>query len=132
MDPMNALFSLYNIVDQNSRLDLFFTYTFKHPMTFAHFMENLLKRTRGKKKNGNGEEKPNTEEEPEIFGSFSYKIISKDKYLAAQLRENIKSAYAPFISNGKLQIKTAEKFIGLTHAQAENFFHIPTLANFVK
>ena len=52
--------------------------------------------------------------------------------MAEQLRHNIKSAYSPFISDGKLKIKTTEKLIGLTHAQADNFFHLPTIANFVK
>lgn len=34
MDPMSALFALYNIVDLDSTLELFFTYTFKYPQTF--------------------------------------------------------------------------------------------------
>jgi len=69
---------------------------------------------------------------PELFAAFSYKIISKDHYMAEQLRHNIKAAYSPFISNGKLKIKTTGKLMGLTHSQADNFFHLPTIANFIK
>jgi hypothetical protein len=133
MDPMNALFSLYNIVDQHAQLNLYFTYTFKHPRTFCYVLKKLAKRARGKRKTETGDEKESKpEEKPEIFSSFSYKIRSKDKYMTEQLRQNIKSAFAPFVSNGKLKIKKTEKFLGMTHAQAVNFFHIPTVNNFVK
>lgn len=48
------------------------------------------------------------------------------------IKKNTIAAFAPFISNGKIKIKTSEKFHGMTHAQAENFFHIPTMENFNK
>jgi hypothetical protein len=134
MDPMNALFALYNVVDLDSQLNLYFTYTFKHPRTFKHIASKLFKLVRGARKSKGDDEAPEktVETKPEIFASFSYKIISKDRYMADQLRHNIKSAYSPFISNGKIKIRATEKFFGLTHNQAVNFFHIPTIANFVK
>lgn len=132
MDPMSALFALFNIVDQESTFDIYFTYTFKHPRTFEHVMGNFVKRVWGKKKNKDGTAEAKPEIKPEIFASFSYKIRTKDVYLAEQLRQNIKSAFAPFTSNGKLKIKKSENFLGLSHAQVVNFFHIPTMANFVK
>ncbi len=95
-------------------------------------MGNFIKRVWGKKKNKDTSGETKAEIPAEIFGSFSYKIKTKDGYLAEQLRQNIKSAYAPFTSNGKLKIKMSEKFIGLTHAQVVNFFHVPTAANFIK
>ena len=49
-----------------------------------------------------------------------------------QLRQNIKSAFSPFISNGKTKISSSEKFLGLSYSQAVNFFHVPTMANFIK
>lgn len=132
MDPMNALFSLFNIVDLESQLNLYFTYTFKLPKTFVQTLGKIVKMVRGTRKPKEGEEAKPAEIKPELFAEFSYKIISKDHYMAEQLRHNIKSAYSPFVSNGKLKIKPTGKFIGLTHSQVGNFFHLPTLANFVK
>lgn len=134
MDPMNALFALYNTVDLESQLNLYFTYTFKHPRTFRHLAGKFFHLIRGARKSKGDDEAPEktVEIKPEIFASFSYKIISRDKYMAEQLRHNIKSAYSPFVSNGKLKIRSTEKFLGLTHNQAVNFFHVPTVANFVK
>lgn len=69
MDPINGIFSLYNLVDQNSRLDLYFTYTFKLEKNFLQYMNAVFKRIREpKKKNPDGTpaEKP-IEEKPEIY-----------------------------------------------------------------
>jgi len=134
MDPMNGIFSLYNLVDAGSKLDIYFTYTFKLKKNFLQYMNTVFKRIREpKKKNPDGTpiEKP-VEIKPEIFGSFSYKITTKDHYLRDHLKKNIIAAFAPFITNGKIKIKTSEKFHGMTHAQAGNFFHLPTLENFNK
>jgi hypothetical protein len=134
MDPMNGIFSLYNMVDQNSKLDIYFTYTFKLEKSFFQYMQAIFKRIREpKKKNPDGTpiEKPK-EEKPEIYGSFSYKIATKDHYTRENLKKNIIAAFAPFVSNGKIKIKTSEKFHGMMHSQAVNFFHIPTMDNFVK
>jgi len=134
MDPMNGIFSLYNLVDANSKLNIYFTYTFKLKKNFLQYMDAVFKRIREpKKKNDDGtpiEKKPETK--PEIFGSFSYKISTKDSYIRESLKKNIVAAFAPFISNGKIKIKTSEKFHGMTHAQAQNFFHVPTMENFNK
>ena len=132
MDPMNALFSLFNIVDLESKLNLYFTYTFSLPKTFGQKLGKIVKMVRWTRKPKEWEEAKPVEIKPELFGEFSYKIISKDVYLAEQLRHNIKAAYSPFVSNGKLKIKPKGKFIGLSHSQAGNLFHLPTLANFVK
>ncbi len=69
MDPMNGIFSLYNLVDQNTRLDIYFSYTFKLPKTFLEYVSKFIKRVReSKKKNEDGTpvEKA-VEEKPEIF-----------------------------------------------------------------
>ena len=134
MDPMNGIFSLYNLVDMNSKLDIYFTYTFKLKKNFLQFMNSIFKRIREpKKKNADGTPvEKKVEEKPEIFGSFSYKITTKDNYIRESLKKNIIAAFAPFVSNGKIKIKTSEKFHGMTHAQTENFFHIPILENFIK
>lgn len=69
MDPMNGIFALYGLVDINSRLDLYFTYTFKIKKNFIQYMNAFFKWVREpKKKNPDGtptENKP--EEKPEIF-----------------------------------------------------------------
>ncbi|MEI8090978.1 MAG: hypothetical protein WCG98_01695 [bacterium] len=129
MDPMSALFALFTTIDQESRLDLYFTYSFKHPRTLAYVFKLLWGTRKGK---SDLDAEPKKEEKPEIFASFSFKIFSKDPYLTQQLKQNIRSAYAPFISNGKVRIWKAKKYYGLTHAQADNFFHIPMKENFVK
>ena len=68
-------------------------------------MDKVFKRIwEPKKKNEDGtpiEKKP--EIKPEIFGSLSYKIVSKDPYIKESLKKNIIAAFAPFISNGKIK-----------------------------
>ena len=131
---MNGIFSLYNLVDQNSKLDIYFTYTFKLEKSFIEVLGNVFKRIREpKKKNEDGTPVAKIVEiKPEIFGSFSYKISTKDEYIRESIKKNIVAAFAPFVSNGKIKIKTSEKFHGMTHAQAQNFFHVPTMENFNK
>lgn len=131
---MNGIFSLFNMVDVNSKLDIYFTYTFKLKKNFLQYMNTIFKRIREpKKKNADGTPVEKTVEiKPEIFGSFSYKVTTKDPYIRDSLRKNIIAAFAPFISNGKIKIKTSEKYHGMSHAQAQNFFHVPTLENFNK
>ncbi|MEI7557430.1 MAG: hypothetical protein WCJ45_00825 [bacterium] len=134
MDPMNGIFALYGQIDAASRLDIYFTYTFKLKKNFLQFLGAVLKRIRepkAKNPDGTPAEKI-VEKKPEIFGSFSYKITTKDSYLRENLKKNIIAAFAPFVSNGKIKIKTSEKFHGMTHSQAGNFFHLPTLENFNK
>lgn len=134
MDPMNGIFALYNMVDVNSRLNIYFTYTFKLKKNFLEYINAVFKRIREpKKKNEDGTPiEKKAEIKPEIFGSISYKIITKDPYIKDSLKKNIIAAFAPYISNGKIKIKTSEKFHGMTHSQAGNFFHLPTLENFNK
>lgn len=135
MDPMNGIFSLYNLVDSNSQLDIYFTYTFNLSKSFFDYIKKFAKRIREpkKKKNEDGTpiEKPE-EIKPEIFGSFSYKIFSKDHFTKENIKKNLISAFSPFTDKGKLKIKTSEYFHGMLHSQAVNFFHIPTAENFTK
>lgn len=134
MDPMNGIFSLYNLVDVNSQLDIYFTYTFKLSKTFFEYLSKFIKRVwepKKKKADGTNEEKK-PEIKPEIFASFSYKITTKDPYTQDTIKKNLVAAFAPFISNGSMKIKTSEKFQGMTHSQVGNFFHIPTMENFNK
>jgi len=134
MDPMNGIFSLYNLVDVNSKLNIYFTYTFKIKKNFIQYLDSIFKRIREpKKKNDDGTPtEKKVEIKPEIFGSLSYKIITKDAYAKESLKKNIIAAFAPFVSNGKIKVKTSEKFHGMTHSQAGNFFHVPTMENFNK
>ncbi len=134
MDPINGIFSLFNLVDANSKLDIYFTYTFTLKKNFLQYINSVFKRIwEPKKKNADGTPTEKIAEiKPEIFGSFSYKITTKDSYIKESLKKNIIAAFAPFISNGKIKIKTSEKYHGMTHSQAGNFFHLPTLENFNK
>jgi len=69
MDPMNGIFSLYNMVDANSQLNIYFTYTFKLKKNFFQIMNMLFQRIREpKKKNEDGTLVEKTVEiKPEIF-----------------------------------------------------------------
>ena len=131
---MNGIFALYNLVDANSKLDIYFTFTFGLKKSFFHHLNAAFKWIREpRKKDAEGAPKAEKVEiKPEIFGSVSYKITTKDTYTKESLKKNIIAAFAPFISNGKIKIKTSEKFHGMTYSQAQNFFHIPTLENFNK
>lgn len=131
---MNGIFSLYNMVDINSKLNMYFTYTFGLKKNFLQYMNSVFKWIREpKKKNEDGTPiEKKAEIKPEIFGSLSYKIITKDPYIKESLKKNIVAAFAPFISNGKIKVKPSEKFHGMTHSQAGNFFHVPTMENFNK
>ena len=108
---MNAIFALFGIVDQDSTLQVYMSYTFKDPFSRGKLVKESWKRVWGSRKAETGET-PEAKKSPihELFCSLSYRIISKDPYLKEQLRQNIKSAYAPFVSNGKLKIKPTEKF----------------------
>lgn len=132
MDPMNGIFSLYNMVDANSRLDIYFTYTFKLPKTFFKYLGAIFNRIREPKKKTEEAGEKKVDIKPEIYGSFSYRISTKDHYLRDNLKKNIIAAFSPFVSDGKIKVKSSEKFQGMTHTQAVNFFHLPTLDNFNK
>ncbi|MBU0627449.1 hypothetical protein KKG31_00665 [Patescibacteria group bacterium] len=71
-------------------------------------------------------------EKPNMFLAIGFKITSKDSDLKETIRSNVKSAFSPFTSNGKVQLRMREKFRPMTYSQVVNFFHIPTMENFYK
>lgn len=50
MDPMNGIFALYNLVDSASKLEIYFTYTFKLKKKFLDYLAKLFTRIREPKK----------------------------------------------------------------------------------
>jgi len=133
MDPLNWLLSIYNTIWQNSKLELYFTYRFKRSKNIFRTLWNFAIRLWNiRKKEEEWAKEKIIEKKPDLYASFWYKIYCKDKYTTEWIRKNLKSAFSTFISNGKLKIKKIEKFMWMTHDNIVNFFHIPTLENFVK
>jgi len=136
MDPMNDIMSLYNTIDVKSNLDLYFTYVFKRRKNVFEYTRQFLQRVRSMKKKSDedlgDEPKITKSEKPNLELSIGFKITSKDPYMIESTKVNIRSAFSPFISNGKVRFRNREKFMPMTYGQVVNFFHIPTVENFYK
>ena len=130
MDPMNGLFALYNLVDSNSRVDIYFNYVFSRSKLHKYFHKLLDVVRNPKKKTEDEDKKPQIK--PDVFAAISFKISCKDHYATETIRSNIKAAFSPFISNGRIKIKNRQTLRGMSYDQAVNFFHVPTMANFIK
>jgi hypothetical protein len=137
MDPMNDIISIYNTIDGESNLDLYFTYVFKRWKSLPEYTRQFIKRARSIKKKSDddaGEEaKPTVKSgKTDLDISIGFKITSKDPDLIEGTKVNIKSAFSPFASNGKVKFWNRERFMPMTYGQVVNFFHIPTKENFYK
>jgi len=136
MDPMNDIMSLYNTIDAESNLDLYFTYVFKRRKSIPEYSRQFLKRARNIKKKSDDdlgdEPKTSKSEKEDLELSVGFKITSKDPYMIESTKVNIRSAFSPFVSNGKVRFRNREKFMPMTYSQVVNFFHIPTMENFYK
>lgn len=136
MDPMNDIMSLYNTIDAESNLDLYFTYVFKRRKSAPEYARQFLQRARNIKKKSDDDlgDEPKTSKpgKEDLELSIGFKITSKDPYMIESTKVNIRSAFSPFVSNGKVRFRNREKFMPMTYSQVVNFFHIPTMENFYK
>ncbi|MFA5747522.1 MAG: hypothetical protein WC872_00240, partial [Candidatus Absconditabacterales bacterium] len=132
MDPMNNILSIYNTIQGDTKLDINFKITYKLPLTLTKIIKDIIKRFFTSKKKQEEEKLKKPEIKPEIYLSIGFKIYSKDIYDIEHLKRNIFSSFAPFLASGKIKLKRFEKFIPMTYSQVVNFFHIPTMTNFVK
>ncbi|GHW02690.1 hypothetical protein AGMMS50249_4760 [candidate division SR1 bacterium] len=140
LDPMNDLLALFQNVDKNSRLDLFFDYTFKLEETSRVQARGMIKRffkrvwtPSDSKKDDKGSEK-NSEGQikKEIYFALSYSITTEDSFLRDGLEKSLNSAFSPFVSNGKPVFTKTQVRNYCQFSEVVNFFHMPTQANFVK
>lgn len=134
MDPLSTLMALFTNLDAKSNLDIYFTYTFKRDKSLWDHVLAFLKRVRTiRKKSEEGEEiKPLVEVKNDLFCSLAYKITSNDSHIIEGAKINIKAAFSPFASDGKIEVSKKETFIPMIYGQAVNFFHIPLMENFYK
>ncbi len=131
MDPMKDILSLYNNIDKDSKLNIYFDFKFKKKKNALQKVWWLIKRARWATKKVEEKKDENIPKE-EILSSMSYIIRTKDIYLKETMQKNIISVFAPFVSDGKIKIKKSEKYKRAAFNQAINLFHIPTKANFSK
>lgn len=138
LDPMNDVLSLFQHIDKNSRLDLFFDYTFSLEESSYKQAWNLFAKfvkwawATNDKKADNKEEEKKDEKKKQIYFALSYAVISEDEYTKDYIETNLPSIFAPFISNGKYKTRTKVEWMHSAFSEIINFFHIPTKANFVK
>lgn len=131
MDPFNNIVDIYNNISANSDLEIHFTCKYKKDKKFWEKVWDFVKRAR--RWNKIDETKPEVVEKvPEVFSSIGFKITSKDKYEIETIKNNLKSAFAPFSEDWSIKIKEKETIMPLTHSQIINFFHMPTKVNFAK
>lgn len=136
MDPMNTLLNLYTGIDINSSLSISFSVQFAKEKSFWESFVKIIKRFWATKKTtdstDNVEQKKDSK--PDLCLEIGMSIHSKDKYLVETMKSNIKSAFSTFVEGWSISLvkKKKKKAIPLSYNQFVNFFHIPTLANFIK
>lgn len=130
MDPLKDILSLYNNIDKDSKLNIYFDYKFKHKKNIFQVVWWFVKRARWAK---NKKEVPEENElKKDVLMSISYAVRTKDLPSKEWIERNIIAVMSPMISDWKIKIKKSEKFQRTWFNQIINFFHIPTKANFSK
>ena len=136
MDPMNTLLNLYTGVDINSDLSISFSVIFSKEKSFWETFVKIIKRfwETNKKADTTETSEQKKEIKPELFLEVGIAIHSKDQYMIETMKGNVKSAFSTFVEGGSVSFvkKKKMKHLPMTYNQFVNFFHIPTLANFVK
>ncbi|MCF7834929.1 DUF87 domain-containing protein [Candidatus Gracilibacteria bacterium] len=130
MDPLKDILALYNNIDKDSKLNIYFDYKFKFKKNIFQIILGFFKWARGAKR-----KKEVTDEDEikkEILISLSYAVRAKDIPSKEGIQRNIVSVLSPMVSDGKIKIKKSEKFQRTGFNQVINFFHIPTKINFSK
>ena len=136
MDPMNTLLTLYPGIDTNSELSISFSLQFAKEKKFWDTFVKIIQRFWQSKPKAEWEAPAPEKKElkPDLFLDIGVHIKTKDPYLAETTKANIKSAFSTFVEWGSIMFvkKKKLKSMPLSYGQFVNFFHIPTLANFVK
>lgn len=140
LDPMNDLLAVFQNIDKHSRLDLFFDYTFKLEESpwqqawdlFKRFMRWVwvVENKEGKADAAGKEEKKAVKKQ--LYFALSYVIVSEYPLIKDDLSKNLKSVFAPFITNGKVVASPKQVWNHCLFSEVVNFFHLPTHSNFVK
>lgn len=130
MDPLKDILALYNNIDKDSKLNIYFDYKFKFKKNIFQIILWFFKWARWAKR-----KKEVTDEDEikkEILISLSYAVRAKDIPSKEWIQRNIVSVLSPMVSDWKIKIKKSEKFQRTWFNQVINFFHIPTKINFSK
>ena len=135
IDPMIDLLWVYQNVDKNSRLDLFFDYRFKleeGPLkkTIA-LIGQFFKRIWSPSKNKETVE-VKEERKKQIYFSFWYAIVSDDAFMKESIESNLSSVIVTFIENGTFKLKKDPQRMYCSFSEVINLFHIPTKDYFIK
>ncbi len=134
IDPMVDFLSLFQNIDRQSKLDLFFDYKFKLDegafMKMVHLFQSFFKWIWTPKNKENLELKE--EKKQEIYFAFSYAITTEDPIMKEAIERNLSSVLVTFIQDGKFKVKTTPQRTFCSYAEAINFFHIPTKTSFIK
>ena len=140
MDPMTDIIALYADIPKPTTLDIMVTYRFEKKFNIFSFLWKYGKKWYGYISSGRDDEdddygtgkqeKPN--DDPTMFVSLGFAIHDADTVSTKQIASSVKTAFAPFSSDGKVKIQSRSKLIPVSYSQAVNFFHIPTKANYSK
>lgn len=142
LDPMNDMLAIFQNVDKNSKLDLFFNYTFKIEKwaweqareIFKNFMKRVweVKKDDGKDSSQSSEWQWKKEDKNQIYFALSYCLTTQDEFLREWLQKSLVSVFSPFISNWKPVLTKKKVRNHCKFNEVVNFFHLPTQVNFVK
>lgn len=134
IDPMIDLLSLFQNIDRQSKLDLFFDYKFKLDegafMKMVHLFQSFFRWIWTPKNKETLEMKE--EKKQEIYFAFSYAISTEDPIMKEAIERNLASVLVTFIQDGKFKLKTTPQWTFCSYLEAVNFFHIPTKNYFIK
>jgi len=140
IDPFKDVLSVFNNVDKQSSLTIFFTLNYKAHKSFRRktidgvwkiFSRILFKR---KKESSEEEQKKDKEkaEETDIYIKIGYNLSTADQALKTIIQSNIKNVMSIFFDKGWVDTRiNSPKTHKLDRSQACNFFHMPTQANYV-
>lgn len=131
MDPIKDILSLYNNIDKDSKLNIYFDFKFKKSKNILQQIWSFIKRAWWANKKTEEKKDDNLPKE-DILTSISYILRTKDIYIKESTEKNIISVFSPFVSDWKIKIKKTQKYKRLAFDQAINFFHLPTKENFIK
>jgi len=138
MDPMNDIFALLQNIPKEWTLSIYFSYTFiKHPSLLSKlwqwtvFLVNKI-RWNSPDELSKKEQEEEDANKPRIYLSIGYAMRDIEQDVRNPLRSDIISAFSPFSGSGKITIKEQPVYNHFTFGQVVNFFHLPTMTNFVK
>jgi len=131
MDPMKDVISVYNEVQKNSVLTIFFVYKFKRKNSIRAKIKNILSSI-SKWSKSHAELSPEEKQllgdksKKEIYLAISYQVKTPDQVISKMIKKNIATVFGVFCHDNEVKLKSFPKLKDMNINQAVNFFHIPT------